>query len=128
MMSREFKFRAYHKGIMHENIYFDDDYCFKNLPSSHGTWEGWHAPIDDVRVSQFTGLRDKNGIEIFEGDILNLRTINYVIKYCSKEGRYELYDKVNDVYKKICSGTDSYLYNVVGNIYKNKDLINEQRY
>ena len=83
---------------------------------------------------QYTGLKDKQGKEIYEGDIVNLNydpqtdddmDEDYVIKYLPEWGRYNLFN-VNegsdpDVVD-IEDGMEEDL-EVIGNIYENKDLI-----
>ena len=82
------------------------------------------ANIEEViseTVGQYTGLTDKNGTKIFEGDVVNFKTTAYYfkncrIKYQSYYGRYCAIDNHGYEYPM----DKIFEYEVIGNIHDNK--------
>ena len=81
--------------------------------------------LDNVVLMQYTGLKDKNGAEIYEGDIVKGYSVY------PTAGRFEsfLMDEVYytnrgtwDCYSYILGGFSEQV-EVIGNIYENKELI-----
>lgn len=122
-MSREIKFRAWTgEEIINRGLHDRNWYNWNNK-----LVKGTH-PNDkrELKVMQFTGLKDKNGKEIYEGDLLKCNGVTYkLIKHVS--GAYELYEILEDV----TSCTPYFLFKqheileVVGNIYENPNLIKQ---
>lgn len=124
------KFRAYNPAtndwykpeevfVSDGNIYLDDD-DFDDLTQNN-----------DVTLMQSTGLFDKNGREIFAGDIIEQEGVFVVIRLDNTFGIYfELENGEFDfpevsVLEELEEGREqaSIYFNIVGNIYENKELL-----
>jgi len=121
-MGREIKFRAYHNGFNGE----DAQMLHSNHPLDACRWA---AEGQDIELMQYTGLKDKNGVEVYEGDIL--KDINLCDQdqhgilvsfknnaWCFDHKNYHLFgEHINDNWIESLK--------VVGNIHENKDLLND---
>jgi len=129
-MNREIKFRGWFQGINGTEMWVYG-YLVKQ---TNGNWEITNGEtswtVDDV--GQFTGLLDKNGKEIYEGDIIISKFTGkakheicygeYAEDYenpdATKVGFYTIEDgiEIQGFGKDINGTTDS--YEVVGNVYE----------
>jgi len=88
---------------------------------------------DDVIIMQSTGLKDKNGVEIFEGDVLlhTSSSVNYsdtywhsyVQAYRMGNGAFRI--KGKHIYDTDLMGARSRI-EVVGNIYQHQKLLEKE--
>ncbi|HGF8104446.1 TPA: YopX family protein [Enterococcus faecium] len=91
----------------------------------------------DIELMQSTGLKDKNGVEIFEGDVVIVSVQNGFDYLNNKktivqksEFHSGLICKSLDIgmeYRVFKRNEAGYEYEVIGNIYENSELLEEQR-
>jgi hypothetical protein len=78
--------------------------------------------VDPATVGQFTGSLDKNGVKIFEGDIIKVKRTKYEIVY-SSGCLFAKIKKGNTTYHKIIPGLGLNDTVVIGNIHDNPELL-----
>lgn len=143
---RDLKFRAWDKenkdmtyGV---DLQFDSNGKLSFL--RHNNWQGdgepeenvnWDgiAPIEEFVLMQYTGLKDKNSKDVYEGDIVKdfygkiLRIdwadkwARYMLSYDGQWCQYYLEDYHNNKTDYLAQSME-----VIGNIYENPELLKEQ--
>jgi uncharacterized phage protein (TIGR01671 family) len=108
-----------------------------NTVDSSTTHHVYNASGLDLTVQQYTGLKDKNGDEIYEGDIIRIFNHCYILANSQKESEaiylvewwglgfnFKLF---NGEYMQGCGvipdNNNPTTYEIIGNIFENPDLL-----
>lgn len=115
-MSRDIKFRVWADNKM--------DYSpetFTGWLNDNFEFDGYEEGKEPI-VMQFTGLKDRNGVLIFEGDIVRINGWNCEVYYDESKARFstEIYDKdsSDELHNFGLEGIE-----VKGDIYRNPELL-----
>ena len=105
--NKEYLFSLNEEGV--ELLHYDEDY------SAYVKCE--------AELMQYTGLKDKNGKEIYEGDIVKFRN-KYIskVEYSNAQGFIIRFKQAGLYHCINIFSTDSEI-EVIGNIYENEDLL-----
>ena len=115
-MSREIKFRAWDKEIKQFSCVFED-YRIKDIND-----------YTDYEIMQYTGLKDKNGKKIYEGDIVKYKDFSngaYLFREQPLTKDVVTWNKDTCGYKVKHMGLTfkAETYEIIGNIYENPELL-----
>ncbi len=130
-MSREIKFRAWdgEKMVPQQALYWDGDSFYTGLWNNEET----HIEGEDqvrVELMQYAGLKDRNGAEIYDGDILKGYWSDGDAEFVTKVRWIPscfIVDVVGQDFDLCDLGTAihelCHEYEVIGNIHENPDLL-----
>lgn len=131
---REIKFRgrSLSGGWVVGDLHHSFGHPYISQDTDHGPN---HFQVDPETIGQFTGLKDKNGTEIFEGDILggvNLSNNNPVVFECKYfdqtsngfSGTFRFNGWLWDDLEQVDHG-HCFALEVIGKIYENGELLEQ---
>ena len=121
-------FRAYDSGSLSrmyqpdEVMVGDGNIWIIDEDSVAGEW----IVNNDIHLMQSTGLKDKNGKEIFEGDIVDYKGREAVVKWHGSYASF-IYRFVDGLQERVSEWDPLFLacynFEVIGNIYENPELL-----
>lgn len=131
---REIKFRAWdklNKKIVTSGLSINLDTTDRVMPISFSQGDLAYCRDNDVssvpnihtdiELMQYTGMKDKHGVEIYEGDLIKKSTGGIICAVGFSEGSFKLEHK-DHCKSNVSSWKESELA-IIGNIYENPELI-----
>jgi hypothetical protein len=124
---REIKVRAWHKPYKQmcqvESLRFDENGVYTAVLIEEPFYDRRIVEADEIVIEQFTGLKDKNGVNIYDGDIL--------IDDAGEPIEYWVVKFSDGGFIGECAGVAEPLFEltnleVIGNIHEDSELVEEK--
>ena len=116
---REIKFRCWYDKKMHKVV--DIDFAYEKI----NLFGADIINFKDGELMQYTGLKDKNGKEIYEGDIIQILGGEYEQGFYEWNEKVQIKDLIYDGYNLMMtiSQIGNKAIEIIGNIYDNPELL-----
>ncbi|OAS19262.1 YopX family protein [Paenibacillus oryzisoli] len=116
---KEYKFRGWHPGRYSHQ--YEPKMFYDDKPGDCLVWKNQGQPLT---IMQFTGLKDRNGKEVYEGDIVSF-TDTYLNNMPERTGKVSF---ANASFYIECSTSNHFRWTdydveVIGNIHENPDMV-----
>lgn len=108
-------------GLVSKLYKYDDKY-FAEMTNTDGV-SG--IDVDPETICEYTGLTDKSGKQIFEGDILSDRLSDCLSLVKFEECRFKIENSCGVEIKTTQKAVDWFGFEIIGNIYDNTELLRE---
>jgi uncharacterized phage protein (TIGR01671 family) len=131
MEKRIIKFRAWNGSFMVDASYGDwisfDGVIYTEASKKYDTPNIEIERAKNYAIMQYTGLKDKNGKEIYEGDIVKRTDEVATIFYNSSMASFDFEMLGGDCEPMVLTdGWHPEAHEVIGNIFSNPELVNKQ--
>ena len=112
---REIKFRAWLKETKEMIPVYQIDFN-NGIINSESAWRTESEYI----LEQFTGLYDRNGVEIYEGDKIKLTQGTGTVEWFKTQSRFMIWLPKSNEFVRFLAGID---YEIIGNIHDQKEYV-----
>ena len=124
---REIKFKAWVKELneIREVEYINFLKKMISYPNKFCKEYYLNADFDEIELMQYTGLKDKYGDEIYEGDIVTLHNSRYKVIFNMEQARFVLRDDKFELEIPFINNNNKRM-KIIGNIYENTELLGDK--